>query len=281
MAIEPHPVGHRKPKSLRDTVESPLLPNQLLDFTGKVVLVTGASRGIGAGIALRFAEAGAELAINYLSSEAGAQSVVQRIQQLGRAALAVQADVRARDQVQQMLERTVAELGRLDVLVNNAGVDPLAPMLEMTDAQWDEVIETDLRGVFLCTQLAAAHMTQHATPGSIINIATIEADNPAANHSHYNAAKAGVVMHTRSAARELGPHGIRVNCVSPGLIDSGGLEQEWPDGYSRYIAAAPLGRVGSPADVADACLFLASPAARWITGANLVVDGGVLTSTVY
>ncbi len=269
------------PPDIRPTVESPPLPNQLLDFTGKVVLITGASRGIGAGIALRFAEAGAHVAVNFLNREIAAQSVVQRIEQLGRTALAVQADVRARDQVEQMLERIIAELGKLDVLINNAGVDPLAPMQEMTDEQWGEVIETDLRGVFLCTQIAAAGMISHGVSGSIVNIASIEAENPAANHSHYDAAKAGVVMHTRSAARELGPYGIRVNCVSPGLIDSGGLEQEWPDGHSRYIAAAPLGRVGNPADVADACLFLASPAARWITGANLVVDGGVLTSTVY
>ena len=114
-----------------------------------------------------------------------------------------------------------------------------------------------------------------------VNIASIEAQNPAALHSHYNASKAGIVMHTKASARELGEHGIRVNVVSPGLIWEEDLDQTWPDGVSRYLAAAPLKRIGQPDDVADACLFLASPAARWITGANLVVDGGVLTSTVY
>jgi NAD(P)-dependent dehydrogenase (short-subunit alcohol dehydrogenase family) len=117
--------------------------------------------------------------------------------------------------------------------------------------------------------------------GAIVNIASIEAHNPAPLHAHYNAAKAALLMHTRAAAAELGRHGIRVNCVSPGLIDREGLADAWPDGVGRYLASVPLARLGQPADVADACLFLASPAARWITGAELVVDGGVLTSQVY
>lgn len=254
---------------------------QLPDFTGQAVIVTGASRGIGAGIALRFAQAGANVAVNYLASEAAAQDVAARIRAMGRQALALRGNVRLRSDVERLVGETLDSFGRLDVLINNAGIDPLAPLLDMTDAEWDEVSETDLRGVFLCTQVAASAMIRRGEGGVIVNIASIEAENPAVNHSHYDAAKAGVVMYTRNAAREFGPHGIRVNCVSPGLIDSGGLEEEWPDGVSRYTAAAPLGRTGTPEDVADACLFLASPAARWITGANLVVDGGVLTSTAY
>jgi NAD(P)-dependent dehydrogenase (short-subunit alcohol dehydrogenase family) len=260
---------------------SQISPGQLLDFSGKAVLVTGGSRGIGAGVARRFAEAGADLAINYLSNEDSAVAVADQIERMGRTAITLQGDVRLRSDVERMIERSVSRLGRLDILINNAGVDPVVPMLEMTDGQWADVVETGLRGVFLCTQIAASVMIRQPTGGAIVNIASIEAENPADGHSHYGAAKAGVVMHTRNAARELGPHGIRVNCVSPGLIDSGGLEKEWPDGVSRYTAASPLGRTGTPEDVADACLFLASPAARWITGANLVVDGGVLTSTVY
>jgi NAD(P)-dependent dehydrogenase (short-subunit alcohol dehydrogenase family) len=256
-------------------------PSDLLDFSGQVVLVTGGSRGIGSGIALRFAQAGADVALNYLSSEANAQAIAEQIRSLGRQVLVLQGDVRSRSDVERVLDGCLSHWARLDVLVNNAGVDPLASILEMTDAQWDEVIETDLRGVFLCTQIAAAAMIRQGTPGAVVNIASIEAENPAPSHGHYDAAKAGVVMLTRNAARELGRHGIRVNCVSPGLIDSGSLEAEWPDGLARYLAAAPLGRVGSPQDVADACLFLASPAARWITGANLIVDGGVLTNTAY
>ena len=221
------------------------------------------------------------MALNYLSSEANALAIAEKIRTLGRKALVLQGDVRLRSDVERIVDQCISRLARLDVIVNNAGVDPLASILEMTEAQWDEVVETDLRGVFLCTQIAATAMIRQGAPGAIVNIASIEAENPAARHSHYDAAKAGVVMLTRNAARELGRHGIRVNCVSPGLIDSGSLETEWPDGLARYIAAAPLGRVGSPQDVADACLFLASPAACWITGANLNVDGGVLTNTAY
>ncbi len=254
---------------------------QLLDFSGKAVLVTGGGSGIGAGIAQRFAEAGADVVVSYFSSEGGANEVVDAIQALGRKAIAVHADVRSREHVERLVQEMVGELGRLDVLINNAGIDPLAPLMEMTDEQWDDVVNTNLRGVFLCTQVGASQMIQQDSEGAIVNIASIEAQNPAVMHSHYNATKAGIVMHTMAAARELGEHGIRVNVVSPGLIWEEGLDDAWPDGVSRYLAAAPLGRLGQPDDVADACLFLASPAARWITGANLVVDGGVLTSTVY
>jgi NAD(P)-dependent dehydrogenase (short-subunit alcohol dehydrogenase family) len=117
--------------------------------------------------------------------------------------------------------------------------------------------------------------------GAIVNVTSIEAENPAPAHSHYNAAKAGAAMHTRAAAQELGPHGIRVNAVAPGLVWREGLDEAWPDGVARYLNAAPLGRLGQPEDVADACLFLASPAARWITGASLTVDGGVMTRQIF
>ncbi len=255
--------------------------DQLLNFSGQVVLITGGGSGIGAGIALRFAGAGADVALSYFSSEAGAHQVVDAIRAQDRKAVAVQADLRSRADVERLVEKTIEQLGSLDVLINNAGVDPLAPLLEMTDEQWDEVVDTNLRSVYLCTQLGATQMIRQGSGGAIVNIASIEAENATAMHSHYHATKAGVVMHTKAAARELGEHGIRVNVVSPGLIWAEGLNQDWPDGVSRYLAAAPLGRLGQPDDVADACLFLASSAARWITGANLVVDGGVLTSTVY
>jgi len=256
-------------------------PKQLLDFTGKVVVVTGAGRGIGAGIARRFAEAGAAVVVNYRSSEAGARAMVEAIKKLGGRAVAVKADVSGAEGVAELLAATLKAFKRLDVWINNAGIYPIASVLEMTEKEWDAVVDSNLRSVFLCTQAAGRQMVEQGKGGAIVNVASIEAENPAPNHSHYDAAKAGVVMHTRAAAQELGRRGIRVNAVSPGLIWREGLDKDWPDGVKRYQESVPLGRLGLADDVGDACLFLASPAARWITGANLVVDGGVLTSTVY
>jgi NAD(P)-dependent dehydrogenase (short-subunit alcohol dehydrogenase family) len=250
------------------------------DFSGKRVLVTGAGSGLGSGIALRFAEAGANVAVHYRTSKAHADRLVKQISKLKRKAVEVQADLtRARD-VEALFARVVNALGRIDVLVNNAGSYPVSPLLEMTEAEWDSVIAENLRSVHLCTQAAAGLMKKNGG-GAIVNIASIEAENPAPGHSHYNAAKAGVMMYTRTAAQELGHHNIRVNAVSPGLIWREGIEQAWPEGVNAYLRAAPLGRLGMPDDVADACLFLASSAARWITGANLVVDGGVMTHRIF
>lgn len=256
-------------------------PGKLLDFSNKVVVVTGAGRGLGAGIAARFGEARAAVVVNYRASASGAQAAVQAIQARGGRALAVQADVSKRADVERLMAKTVEALGGLDVLINNAGIYPLSALLQMSEEEWEQVLDANLKSVYLCTQAAAKQMMAQGRGGAIVNIASIEGENPAPQHSHYNAAKGGVLMYTRAAAQELGPHGIRVNAVSPGLIWREGLERDWPDGVARYLKAVPLGRLGRPDDVADACLFLASPAARWITGANLVVDGGVMTHTVY
>lgn len=256
-------------------------PAQLLDFRGKTVIVTGASGGIGAGIASRFAEAGADVVIAYRSSERGAHTVVKRIESAGRRALAVQADLSQSAGAAALVDKTIHAFAALDVLINNAGSYPNSPLVGMSESEWDQVIADNLRSVHLCTQAAARAMIARGGSGAIVNIASIEAHNPAPQHSHYVAAKAAVVMYTRSAALELGGQGIRVNCVSPGVIGREGLERDWPEGVQGYRSAVPLGRLGKPDDVADACLFLASPAARWITGADLVVDGGVLTHRVY
>ncbi len=261
-------------------------PGDLLNFDGKVVLVTGGGSGLGRGIARRFAEAGAAVVVNYRRSAAGAEEVASRIRDAGGRAIAVQADVARRADVERLIAAAADAFGRLDVLINNAGFYPLDPLLEMSDAAWDAVLDANLRAVFLCTQLAARRMkAQRAREadfaGAIVNIASIEAQNPAPLHSHYNAAKGGVLMHTRAAAYELGEYGIRVNSVSPGLIWTEGIEENWPEGVARWREAAPLVRLGQPDDVADACLFLASPGARWITGADLVVDGGVLTKQIF
>jgi len=252
----------------------------LLDLSSQVALVTGSGSGLGQGIAARFAEAGAAVAVHYHASAAGAEALAQRITAAGGRAVALQADLTREDDVAQLVSEVVARLGRLDILVNNAGVYPLVSVLEMSSAEWDAVIAADLRSVFLCTRATARQMIAQGG-GAIVNITSIEAENPAPNHSHYNAAKGGVLMYTRATALELGAHNIRVNAVAPGLIWNEGIEQSWPDGVARWQRTAPLRRLGQPEDIADACLFLASPAARWITGASLTVDGGVMTHQIY
>jgi glucose 1-dehydrogenase/3-oxoacyl-[acyl-carrier protein] reductase len=253
----------------------------LMDLTGKSAVVTGAGRGIGAAIARRLAEAGAAVVVNFRASAEEASAVAREIQAGGGAAVSMQADVTRLEEVEQLMAGAVATHGGLDVLVNNAGIYPVSTLLEMAEEEWDAVVDANLKSVHCCTQAAAARMILQGSGGAIVNIASIEGHAPAPMHAHYDAAKAGVIMHTRSAAQELGPHGIRVNAVSPGLIRAPGIEQAWPEGVERWLAAAPLGRMGEPVEVADACLFLASPAAAWITGAVLPVDGGVLARPVF
>ena len=255
-------------------------PQELFDFAGKVALVTGAGSGIGRAIALRFAQAGANISLHYRESEEGAQSAADEIVSKGGRAEIVRADLRFPAAAQMIVDHTVTNLGGLDILINNAGAYPVAPLLDLPPDQWRDVMSANLDSVHYCTQAAAHVMRQHGG-GGVVNIASIEALNPAPGHAHYTAAKSAVVMYTRTAARELGPDNIRVNTVSPGLIWKEGLDKDWPEGVQGYLRAAPLGRLGDAYDVADACLFLASPAARWITGANLVVDGGVLTNRAF
>jgi len=256
-------------------------PHQLFDFSGQVAIVTGSGSGLGSGIAVRFAEAGAKVVVNYRSSGAGAQAVVSEIGRLGGSAVAVQADVSQKAGATHLIQEAMRHYSQLDILINNAGLYPLSLLVDMTEEEWDLVINSNLRSTFLCTQAAAKQMIAQGSGGAIVNIASIEGENPAPMHSHYNAAKGGVLMYTAAAAQELGAHAIRVNAVMPGLIWREGIEQAWPEGVSRWQKAAPLKRLGLPSDVADACLFLASQAARWITGASLRVDGGVLTSQAY
>jgi NAD(P)-dependent dehydrogenase (short-subunit alcohol dehydrogenase family) len=260
---------------------SGLAVSRLLDLSGRSALVTGAGRGIGAAIARRLAEAGAAVVINYRGSAAGAEALAQEIRDAGGSAVAKQADVTRRAQIEHLMAATVSAHGGLDILINNAGIYPVSTLMEMAEEEWDEVVDTNLKSVHLCTQAAAERMMERGVGGAVVNIASVEGHAPAPMHAHYDAAKAGVIMHTRAAAQELGPHGIRVNAVSPGLIRAPGIEEAWPEGVERWLAAAPLGRMGEAVEVADACLFLASPAAAWITGAVLAVDGGVLARPVF
>lgn len=258
-------------------------PKDLFDFSGQVALITGSGSGLGMGIALRFAQAGADIVVHYKNSQEGAENVALAIRDIGQRAVVVQADVTNPADVNNLIYQAVDQLGQLTVLINNAGAYPQNTLLNMPTDEWQHVIDANLKSVFLCTQAAARQMQAQSDEAfnAIINISSIEGLQPAAAHGHYAASKAGVLMHTRASAQELGPYGIRVNAVSPGLIDREGLEEAWPEGVERWHRVVPLGRMGDPEDVADACLFLASPAARWITGANLVVDGGVTSQPIF
>ncbi|MGH9246895.1 MAG: SDR family NAD(P)-dependent oxidoreductase [Acidimicrobiales bacterium] len=253
------------------TTERPS-PAELIDLSGAVVAVTGAGGGLGSGIARRFAAAGARVVLHYRSS---VDAIAALVAQLDVPVAVVHADLTEPAGAHRVVEAAADQFGRLDVLVNNAGIQPVTAFEEMTAQQWREMIDTDLTAVHLATQAAARHMTSRGGGGSIIHIASIEGVNPAGGHGHYATAKAGVIMHARAAALELGRHRIRVNTVSPGLIHRPGIETDWPDGVERWRAAAPLTRLGTADDIGDACVFLASPLADWITGANLVVDGGM------
>jgi NAD(P)-dependent dehydrogenase (short-subunit alcohol dehydrogenase family) len=254
----------------------------LLDLSGRVALITGASGGIGAGIAKRLHEAGSSVGVHYRSDSFGALRLVA---ELGSRAVAVggpeAGDVTSEAAIETMLDELQSALGIVDLLVNNAALQPVALMMDMDANEFDDVMSSNVGGVFRTTRAVARRLSAVGRSGSVVNVASIEGLQPAFAHSHYSASKAAVLMHTRSAALEFGPLGIRVNAVSPGLIDREGLSEGWPEGVARWRAKAPLGRLGEASDVADACLFLLSDAARWITGATLTVDGGMLTHPIW
>jgi glucose 1-dehydrogenase len=213
--------------------------------------------------------------VHFHTNRAGAEAVAADINGRGGSALLAGGDLATESGAEALVATAVERTGRLDVLVNNAALQPLVPLAEMTAAEWRQVMDTNVGATFLCSRAATAQMVSQGDGGSIIHIASIEASQPAPLHAHYCASKAAIRMHARSAALELGPFGIRVNTVSPGLVSREGLASEWPEGVARYQSAAPLGRLVEAAEVAAACVFLASPAAGAITGQDLVVDAGV------
>jgi len=260
---------------------------QLFDLNGKAALVTGGAGGIGKAIALRLAGAGADVVVADIDPES-ASGVAEEIVSKGRKALVIEADVSSVASARDLAAKTVKALGRLDILVNNVGIYPPSPVLDVTEEMWDNVLDTNLRGLFFCAQAAAQQMIAMQHGGRIINIASLEALHPTLALSHYDASKGGVLMTTKALALELAPHGILVNCVAPGIIRTPGLERllgiliptgaPFEETAEMFLPRVPIGRIGTPDDVANVVLFLASPAAGYMTGSLVLVDGGYLLS---
>lgn len=252
----------------------------LFDLRGKTALVTGAAAGIGRGIAKRLSDAGAAIGLHHRGGKEHAEAAAQEIRNAGGRAMTVGAELTDAASAEAAVRAVTEELGPIDILVNNAARQTHALFEEMALDEWRGMLESNLNGVFIVTKIVTAQMIRRGG-GAVVNIASIEGLQPAPTHGHYAVSKAGLIMYTRAAALQFGRHNVRVNAVSPGLISRDGIETAWPEGVKRWQEAAPLGRMGEDEDVADAVLFLASPASRWITGANLVVDGGVTTTPAF
>ncbi len=247
----------------------------MIDLSNRVALVTGASRGIGRAVALQLAELGADVAVNYRTNEAAAQEVVEQIRQMGRKAIAVQADVRDEKAVQAMVKRTIDELGDLHILVNNAGLTRDNVMMRMKEEDWDIVLDTNLKGAFLCIKAAQRQMIRNRY-GRIVNITSVAGISGNAGQANYASSKAGLIGLTKSVAKELGSRNITCNAVAPGYIPTD-LTANLPESFlEQALKLTPLGRFGSPEDVAKAVAFFASDAAAFITGQVLRVDGGMI-----
>ncbi len=250
---------------------------ELFDLSGQVAIVTGGAVNIGRGIVRRLASAGSDVVIAYHSSAAPAQKLAGEIEAAGGRALTVHVDVRQDEHARRMVQATVERFGRVDVLVNNAGIFTVSPQVELRDADWDAVFDTNLKGMFFCTRAVVKQMIAQGGGGCIVNIASINGVHPGfGGTAHYDASKGGVIAYTKALAAELAPHRIRVNAIGPGLIDSPGLRANAPDLAEMVEQRTPLKRLGTPEDVGNAALFLASRAADWITGQTLFVDGGYL-----
>ena len=246
------------------------------DFAGKRVLVTGGSRGIGRAVVLAFARAGADVAFCYRRDRVAAEEVMAAAQEFAGQVAGYQADVADPASVAALVAQVEAAHGAVEVLVNNAGAFPATPVIDMSFAEWDEVVRTNLYGVFSCCQAVLPGMIAGGG-GAIVNIASIAGQRGSARHAHYAAAKGGVLAFTRSLAREVIEHNIRVNAVSPGRIATDLLlDVQTGAEYARWMADTPARRLGTPEEVADAVLYLASPASSYVVGATLAVNGGLL-----
>ncbi|WP_404788079.1 SDR family NAD(P)-dependent oxidoreductase [Altericista sp. CCNU0014] len=259
-----------------------------MTLEGKVALVTGGSQGIGQGIVLRLAQAGADVAINYRSHPEGAEETLAKVQEIGGSCYTamcphstgytIQADLGSVEEVRQLIADSIRHFGKLDILVNNAGIEKHAPFWEATEEDYDAVMNVNLKGVFFATQAFVRHLIETKRPGKIINISSVHEELPFPNFTAYCASKGGMKMLTRNLAVELGSLGITINNVAPGAIETPINTKllNDPQKLGALLQNIPLGRLGQPQDVASLVAFLASEDAGYITGSTLFVDGGLL-----
>jgi glucose 1-dehydrogenase len=259
-----------------------------MTLEGKVALVTGSSQGIGQAIVLKLAQAGAKVVINYRSHPEGAEETLAKVQALGGQCYAaecpnsqgytIQADLGSVEMVRELITESIGHFGKLDILVNNAGIEKHAPFWEATEADYDAVMNVNVKGVFFATQTFVQHLLTTKRPGKIINISSVHEDLPFPNFTAYCVSKGGMKMLTRNLAVELGPLGITINNVAPGAIETPINTKllNDPEKLGALLKNIPLGRLGQPQDVASLVTFLASADADYITGSTFVVDGGLL-----
>lgn len=246
-----------------------------MKLEGKAALVTGASRGIGREIALELARQGADVAVNYSGSEERANQVVAEIKEMGRNAIAVQCDVSNSESVASMVKDTIDAFGKLDILVNNAGITKDNLLMRMKEDEWDDVININLKGVFLCTKAVTRQMMKQRN-GRIINISSIVGVSGNPGQANYVAAKSGVIGLTKTTAKELSSRGITVNAVAPGFITTDMTDKLQDEVKEVMLKQIPLARFGEPSDIANVVVFLASEDSRYMTGQTLHVDGGMV-----
>jgi glucose 1-dehydrogenase/3-oxoacyl-[acyl-carrier protein] reductase len=241
-----------------------------------VALITGASRGIGRGIAEVFAEEGADVAINYIDPAQSPENLAASLRSLGRRATIFQADVARRPEVEAMIDHVWNELGPIDILVNNAGIETIVPFLELSDQQWTELVDVNLRGEWLCSQVFCRRVVAEKRKASIVNIGSIQAAKVLPGRSHYAPAKLAIEALTRNMSAEMTPLGIRVNCIHPGLIDTDmtAWVMKREDLLPGILAQISLGRAGHPREIGTVAAFFASDEASYLTGQSIHVDGG-------
>jgi NAD(P)-dependent dehydrogenase (short-subunit alcohol dehydrogenase family) len=247
-----------------------------MKLKGKRALITGASRGIGRGIAEVFADEGADVAVNYIASADQAEEVAAGIRAKGRRAMTVKADVATRADVEPMIDKVWKELGPIDILVNNAGIETIVGFLELTDEQWTRLVDVNLRGAWLCSQVLCRRVIAEGRKASIVHIGSIQAAKVLPGRTHYAPTKLGLEALTRNMSAEVTPQGIRVNCVHPGLIDTDmtAWVMKSPDILPNVLAQISLGRAGEPREIGTVAAFFASDEASYLTGQSIHVDGG-------